>query len=516
VTRKVRYSAPLALRACAELTRRRIARGEEDRDRTRSELDRCAADPAYFIDTHVRIQDTQGDGSELPFRLWDGQRSVLATFDASDRVIVLKARQLGISWLAVAYAVWLAVFRPGRLILVFSKGQLEADELLRRARFIYDRLPGWIQAVAPHRPGRDKATINEFGLANGSRIRSLPATRSAGRSFTASLILFDEAAFAEYAGELYNAAKPTIDHGGRIVIFSTANGIGGFFHAQWTKAVAGTNGFATAFLPWWSRPGRDADWYARVLAEAHDPALVPQEYPANPTEAFVASGRSRFPYSWVSAQAANVRGPIAEDIAPVNLREMIADGSLALYATPAELAERRVRAFISADPAEGRQAERGRTVDPDYSVAVLLDADGTEWGTLSGRWEPDEFAARLWTIAQVYRVPVLVERNNHGHAVLLGLRHRGGVVLLAGHDGTPGWATTPATRPEAIAALAARLRDGRLAIRSQATIDEMQVFRVDETGKASAPPGHHDDRVMAWANACGWLDRFGGFEMTVY
>ena len=56
--------------------------------------------------------------------------------------------------------------------------------------------------------------------------------------------------------------------------------------------------------------------------------------------------------------------------------------------------------------------------------------------------------------------PALVERNNHGHAVLLWLREFSTVQALPGLDGKPGWATTGASKPMAYDNAADVLRAG--------------------------------------------------------
>src|SRR5436309_8810036 len=111
------------------------------------------------------------------------------TLMTSRLVIILKARQLGISWLCCAYGLWLCMFQPGKLVLLFSQGQAEADEMLRRVRSMYDRLPDWLRRQCPL--AREPNT-SEMEWANGSRVKSLPATQKAGRSLTASLVIFDE------------------------------------------------------------------------------------------------------------------------------------------------------------------------------------------------------------------------------------------------------------------------------------------------------------------------------------
>jgi hypothetical protein len=246
---------------------------------------------AHFVNEYVQIDEPQGEElAVVPFKLWPAQAGALLKLAAERLLIILKARQLGITWLCCAYALWLCMFKPGKVVLLFSKGALEAYELARRIREMYLRLPLWLRASNP----LIKDNLSELQWANGSRVQSLAATRSAGRSFTASLVLMDEAAFMQWATELYTALKPTIDAGGQLFVVSTANGEQGFFHKLWTDAEKHLNNFATLFLSWRARPGRDDAWRARVASEALSSVLDLQEYPSTAEEAFQSTGNERF------------------------------------------------------------------------------------------------------------------------------------------------------------------------------------------------------------------------------
>lgn len=426
----------------------------------------------------------------MPFTLWPAQIGVIWQLMTERLVIILKARQLGISWICCAYALWLCLFQPGKVVLIYSKGQLEANKMLARVKKLYERLPDWLFAALPART-IDNTTVQ--GWANGSRIESLPASPGAGRSETASLVILDEAAFQLFADPLYSALKPTIDNGGQLIILSTANGIGNLFHQLWTRAIARQNQFRAIFLPWWSRPGRDAAWYAAQLAEYTDPAIVKQEYPASASEAFLVSGRTRFATAWLQAQAPHLQ----PGLAAIPLPALAALPGLTLYALPR--AQQRV--VIGADVAEG--LEHG-----DYSAATLLDANTwEELGHIHGHWEPDEYARLLDTLARAYDAQLVVERNNHGHAVLATLKLLETPGVWLGDDGRPGWLTTAQSKTLAIAGLATALRDQLVRIRTQATLDELQIYRVLPNGGTSAPPGYHDDRVMALAIALAVAQR---------
>lgn len=222
----------------------------------------------------------------MRFRLWPAQVALLWTLLTNRLVLILKARQLGISWICCWYALWLCLFHPGKVVLLFSRGQDEANEMLRRVRVLYERLPEWMRQAGP---ALLKQNTEEMAWANESRIQSLPASPGSGRSFTASLAIMDEAAFMQWASELYTAMKPTIDGGGQLIVLSTANGRANLFFDLCDRARRGVSSFAFRFLPWHARPGRDAAWYALTEAEAVDSALMRQEYPATPDEAFEAT-----------------------------------------------------------------------------------------------------------------------------------------------------------------------------------------------------------------------------------
>lgn len=240
----------------------------------------------------------------MPFRLWPAQVALLWALASTRLILILKARQLGISWICCWYALWLCLFHPGKVVLLFSRGQDEANEMLRRVRVLYERLPAWLRTAGP---ALIKLNTEEMAWANESRIQSLPASPGSGRSFTASLAIMDEAAFMLWASEVYTAMKPTIDGGGQLIILSTANGRDNVFHDLCDRAQRGASNFAFHFLPWHARPGRDAAWYAATEADAIDAALMKQEYPATADEAFDASEVDAFLPSialWDACQAA--------------------------------------------------------------------------------------------------------------------------------------------------------------------------------------------------------------------
>lgn len=440
------------------------------------------------------------------FVLWPAQIGVMWQLMTQRLLIILKARQLGISWIACAYALWLCFFQPGRLVLIFSRNQALANENKRRIAALYERLPDWMREAGPQLITNNASTL---AWSNGSGVKCEPATQNAGRGFTASLVIFDECAFMQWADTLYTAMKPTIDNGGQLLIVSTANGLGGLFHRLWIKAASRLNKFVCIFLPWWSRPGRDAQWYEDQLAEATDPDKVKQEYPSSAIEAFITSGRSRFKWRWIEKQTRNVATGLdldrlrqfppqlasasaqAKQAAEQLATRLQAIPGLTIYALP--IAGRRY--VCGADVAEGK--EHG-----DYSAGIVLDCETLEEvAQIHGHYEADTYGDYLVDLALAYDAELAIERNNHGHATLAAAKRRKYTKISDGLDGAPGWHTNTKTKPLTIDQLAVSLRDKQLTIHTEATLAELKMYQINEDGTTSAPKGYNDDRVMALAIA---------------
>lgn len=271
------YSPSLKIRAQAELElRRRRATWQSDMRRS------------SVADFASRTQIEVPNGSEVAhvrFDVWDQQDVLLRTMIDAQLLVVLKARQLGISWLACLYALRLCTLYPGQPVLCLSRGQLEADELVHRISFMHHQ-----HADKALLPKLIKDNTADLEWANASSVISLAATKNAGRSLTASLAILDEWAFMAWPRQTLAAVKPTIDAGGKLFIISSADGMGSAYHQFWQQATEGSNGYTAVFLPWFAHPDRDAAWREQKIIEASgDTASVLREYPANEHEAFTAA-----------------------------------------------------------------------------------------------------------------------------------------------------------------------------------------------------------------------------------
>ena len=176
---------------------------------------------------------------------------------------MLKARRLGLTWLALHYAYWIAAYAPdgvdGR-VLVFCKHGGDAAKLLDRVKNIHARIPAFMREQS----GKDSAT--RFSLPNRRvELTALAGTEAAARQETASLVILDEFAFTRNGQSrgVWTAIQPTIEGGGQLIGISTGNGRSGdgeTFATVWDKAESGKNGITPIFLPWDARPDRTEEW----------------------------------------------------------------------------------------------------------------------------------------------------------------------------------------------------------------------------------------------------------------
>jgi hypothetical protein len=462
---------------------------ETEASRYSREILKCRKNPAYFLDTYVRIFDAP-TRDWVPFRLWDAQISTLGEIDEHRLVCILKARQLGLTWLVLGYALSQALFHPAATILLFSRRDDEAVDMLKtRLRGMYNHLPNWLRA--------DYFLVDndhEWHLSNGSRFLALPTT--GGDSYTASLAIVDEADLVPDLDHLMGAVKPTIDAGGRMLLLSRPDKgkPQSPFKRIYKAGKEAGNQWKSVFLPWNSRPDRDANWYelqkADILQRTASLDGLHEQYPATDAEALAPrSLDKRIAPAWL-LQCYQERLPLSQ--LP---RSAPAIPGLEIYVCPLP-----GRVYVvGADPAEGNPTS-------DDSALTVLDTDtGQEVAALAGKFQPSTLAAHANAIGVWYNLAgVLVERNNHGHAVLLWLKDNSHLHRICGHDHKPGWLSSTKGKALLYDDAADAFRNQETTLHSFATFTQLASI---EGSTLRAPDGERDDRADSYALACAAVKR---------
>lgn len=270
-----------------------------------AELERraLASSCEKFVDDYGWVQDPDSQTGKSKFCLWPEQRRALAEIVSHRLSIVLKARQLGLTWLVLWYALWGMLFRAGYTVVALSRRDDDAMELVTRMEYMLRQLPSWLctEGAKPI-PGYSGVTwcktAHEVEIirASGesSRLIAMPASQDAGRSYTASLLLLDEWAYQQWAEQIWLAAYPTINRptGGQVIGLSTAKRMT-LFHDIWSRAEE--FGFHRVFLGWRADPRRDDAWYEATKQALATGQRYLQEYPSTPEEAFSAGEGTAFP-----------------------------------------------------------------------------------------------------------------------------------------------------------------------------------------------------------------------------
>lgn len=479
------------------------------------ELLRCR-DPAgfrYWVSQYVKIEDQIG--GVIPFTIWPCHAQAIEALREHRFVVILKARQIGMSWLlGAAYPLWLCIFNPNKLCMLFSRRDDEAFELIRKCRLVWSRLPAWMKPAL----SKDNEGALEFeGLE--SRILAFPSNPDAGSSYSATYALADEHAKQPAAREQFAAIRPTIDMGGQFVSCSTARGAGNFYHQLWRDAQKGENGFHPIFFGYNERPGRDEQWWESTRATwTGSESSFYSEYPRTPEEAFQSSVPRRFDPRYLQDVTASCTVPLTAsdnlDLAEL-LKLRAVRGALGFRVYQEPDAERQY--VIGVDVAGGQETG-------DYHAAVVLDrAAGEEVALLHGRWPIPHFYQYVHRLAQAYHAhPLAVERNNQGHSLLVLLEqlrlqlrsqrqsityqlyYERPVLDRQGHvarPGLPGWFTSKRTRPLMIDSLEEGFMVGDIRLATPAILDEAKSMTTFPDGTVGAERGSYDDLVMATALA---------------
>lgn len=133
---------------------------------------------------------------------------------------VPKSRRMTMSWFTIGLYLWDTLFHDGKFNAFVSKKEDDANELVERAKFIYDHIPASKLPKEMLPEARVKFCLLEFPSIN-SKIQGFPQGADQLRQFTFSGIFGDESAFWPDAKAFYSATFPTIEGGGKMTLVSS-------------------------------------------------------------------------------------------------------------------------------------------------------------------------------------------------------------------------------------------------------------------------------------------------------
>ena len=442
------------------------------------------------------------------------------------RVIILKARQQGLSTYTGGYLYFSVSQRPARKAMVITHHADSTRALFDMTKRFHEHCP---EILKPHTKYSSRREIS-FDVLDSSFVVATAGGESIGRGETLTHVHASELAFWQKstAQENWNGLTQAVPNtkGTAIFVESTANGVTGIFYDLWRGAVNGTNGYVPVFIPWFTDPSyrekvpknfertpeeeeiakkhsldNEQLMFRRKKVAQNGIDLFKQEYPAEPDEAFLTTGRPVFNPEKLAKQLDNTR----------DLEQRLAlEGSEWHPNHRGEL-------FTFRPHVEGEQYVIGADVamgvrGGDYSVAQVLDSKKRQVATWRGQVHPDHFAEVLYKLGEYYNEAfICVENNSHG---ILTCTRLGKDMAYPNfytdvqHDKTTdretvklGFSTTVKTKPLIIDKLRAAVREGELELNDKVTIREMLTYIVTETGAMQAESGCFDDCVMSLALA---------------
>jgi len=182
---------------------------------------RMRKDPIEFLKA-VRTLDEVDKNAPIKHFPWDLEyiQWYVRVWQRELFLAIPKSRRMKMSWINIALFLWDTIFNEGRNYAFVSKKEDDSDELVKRAKFIYDNLD---PKILP----RDLLPVAEYKFCSltfpeiHSRIRGYPSGADQLRQFTFTGIMGDECAFWNDAQEMYAGATPTLEGGGRMVMISS-------------------------------------------------------------------------------------------------------------------------------------------------------------------------------------------------------------------------------------------------------------------------------------------------------
>lgn len=516
-----------------------------------------AARPYLLIELCFHVVDK--GRNTVPFFLNDVQQDFLRQLEENGTgrpYFILKGRQQGFTTLIEAIGLSFAIVRKNFSgMTLANKAENTRSIFNDKVRVTYERLPDILK------PAERFANKNElfFDKLN-SAWRVATATEDAGRSYTLNFVHFSEVAFYQCSlAILQSGINAAITKDALRIYETTANG----FNEARDLWYSGT--CVNLFYEWWRTPeyrcddyeyldhitdpwlsdrvavlqekGLDREqlaWYCRTYDDYLDKAIIRQEFPCTPEEAFIASGTCVFDTEQIQnrlIEVAQLPPPRTGYFTYRKIVEALKDGFGTVVGYTERLvdisfmasADGYIKIHVEPEVVKGSDGAVTGTVPyvvggdsagtgQDYFTAKVLDnRDGRTVATLhKQRLDDDLYAEQMYCLGHYYNKALIGIETNYSRVPMRRLSDLGYPHLYlrentSGMADVPeqvlGFETTTRTKPIIIAELITRMREDITLECDPETLEEMTTFVRKENGRTEAIGGCHDDLVMALAIA---------------
>jgi hypothetical protein len=238
----------------------------------------------WYAESFLKVRDKQTP-KLVPLELRPAQRRLirwmLEQYQSGKpvRVIILKARQEGVSTVVQAFFFWLCSMRQNRIAVTLSHHEGTTGKLHAISERYFQFLPTGkddpARVLRPMRKANRRGMVMEFAnpTKDPEELAQRPGLMSSMETITAKNAGAGQSANLVHISELGLYEKNQIDaktlmdtllqvvpeaEGTVVVIESTARGVGNEFHTRWKQAerslAAGLDDFYPFFIPWFEEP----------------------------------------------------------------------------------------------------------------------------------------------------------------------------------------------------------------------------------------------------------------------
>lgn len=428
---------------------------------------KCSENPTHFIENYTQIISL--DEGLVPFELRGYQEKLINHFKDNRFSVVLASRQSGKSITSCAYLLWYILFNPEVTVAVLANKGAIAREMIARIVTMLESVPFFLQ------PGVKILNKGNIEFGNDSKIVAAATSSSSIRGMSINMLYLDEFAFVEDAETFYTATYPVITSGkdSKVIITSTANGVGNMFHKIYESAIHDQSEYKPFTINWYDVPGRDEAWKQQTIANTSE-AQFEQEY----GNSFLGTGNTL-----------------------VNSNTL-----LGLKALEADWTKDEVRVYER--PKEGREyictvdVSKGRGLD--YSTFSIFDVTESPFRQVC-TYRDNSVSPMLYPdLLNKYCRPyndalIIIENNAEGGMVATQLHYdiEYPNVFVQGMTKADDIGVTMSRRIKRIGCSTMKelLEENRLIVVDRHTITELMTF-VNKGSSFEADKGYHDDMVM--------------------
>lgn len=239
----------------------------------------------------------------VPFILNKVQKHFLENM--TEKNIILKARQLGISSLLLAILTLRFLFKQNQRCVVVSHEASATQKLLDRVKFFISSVERKLNTKVPLKYNSRSELLNE--AVNSSFYIGTAGSKSFGRGDTLTALLLSEFAFYDDPETILSGVFQAVVQDGLVFIETTANGFN-FFKTLWDEAEE--RGFKRHFYnPEWEYDDEFLEAKKKELKRFFD-----QEYPMSPEIAFLSSGDLYFDRLALEDYLKEIKEPIKDNL----------------------------------------------------------------------------------------------------------------------------------------------------------------------------------------------------------